>query len=76
MLLSSTDWLTFGGTIITLDLEGFIVSLFALTCLRILMTSILIVDFKFDSKCALTIQQVSSANNLGVEGVLLTMAFI
>ena len=76
VMLSSTDRLIFGGTITILDFEGFIVSSFALTHFRILMISKLLVDFKFDSKSALTIKQVSSANNLGVEEVLLTMSFI
>ena len=66
----------FVGTIIILDFEGFIVNLFALTHFRILMISKLIVDFKFDGESELTIRQVSSANNLGVEEVLLTMLFI
>ena len=76
MMLLSTDRLIFGGTIIILDFEGFIVNLFALTHFRILMISKLIVDFKFDSESELTIKQVSSANNLGVEEALLTMSFI
>ena len=57
MMLSSTDRLIFGGTIIILDFEGFIVNLFALTHFRILMISKLLVDFKFDSESELTINQ-------------------
>ena len=75
MMLSSTDRLIFVGTIIISDFEGFIVNLFALTHFRILMFSKLIVDFKFDGESELTIKQVSSANNLGFEEVLLTMSF-
>ena len=75
-MLSSTDRLIIGGTIIVFDFEGFVVNLFALTHFRIFMISKLIVDFKFDSESELTIKQVSSANNLGDEEVLLTMSFI
>ena len=70
-MLSPTERLIFGGTIIILDFEGFNVSLFALTNFRILRVFKLIVDFKFDNESVLTIKQVSSANNLGVEEVLI-----
>ena len=77
VMLSSTDRLIFGVTIVLiLDFEGFIVCLFTLTHFRIFMISKLIVDFKFDSESVLRSKQVSSANNLGVEEMLLTMSFI